>query len=67
MGTAHTGTFDKNIFLAIILALGVCKEAKIPKIFDFVTSNTDLTKDQILTQFIPTKRHLLGVKGVCPS
>ena len=39
----------------------------VAKIFDYITSNTDLTKDQILTQFIPIKRHQFGAKGVCLS
>ena len=39
----------------------------VPQIFEYITTNTNLTMDQILTQFIPTKRHLLGVKGSCPQ
>ena len=39
----------------------------VPQIFDYITSNTDLNKDQILTHFIPVNRHLLGIKGACPK
>lgn len=35
----------------------------VPKIFEFLTTNTDLTTDQIFTQFIKTEPHLLGVRG----
>jgi len=36
-------------------------------IFDYLTSKTDLTKDQVLTLFNPIKRHHIGVKGACPQ
>ena len=35
----------------------------VPKIFDFITTNTDLTKEQVFTQFIKTELHLIGVRG----
>ena len=36
-------------------------------IFDYLTSKTDLTQDQVLTLFNPIKRHHIGVKGACPQ
>ena len=37
--------------------------AYVPKIFDFITSNTELSKEQIFTEFIKTEAHLLGARG----
>ena len=37
--------------------------AYVTKMFDFITSNTELSKEQIFTEFIKTEAHLLGARG----
>ena len=62
----------KPFLLVEITSFGVFDEEEkcrnyVPKIFDYITSNTELTKEQILTIFTPTNRHFIGVKGACPT
>ena len=58
----------KPFMLVEILSLDIFDdEAKcrsyVPRIFDYLVSITEFTKEQIVTNFIPTYRHLLGMKG----